>query len=675
MRTMLLTLLLGVMVCNVNAGNVRMQGLCSEYITTVRGTVQGGRSIEGKEPSAGDKPQMIDLSADYMPEDIYPPALKRKLAPPNTAYYVDPVKGDNNADGLSSKSAWRTFKPVNNLLFTSGNTVNIIAPGSFFETLMPMTKGTPQKPLIIRFAPGRYDIFPASLLKRKFHISNTNDDPEGLKAVSFYIKNSDNIRIEGQDSSFFMRGKMIEVCVDHSSNISFKGLNFDYKRPTVSEFRVQTLGRGFADIAIHKDSVYEIRNGKLYWIGEGWEYRAGGYGQRLNLETNVLRRSGSPLGHITKAEEVKPFLVRVYWGKKNPGFEKGIVYQARGTRRDCAGVFQERSSNILWENCNFNFLHGMGVVSQFCRNITFKNMRFAPQKGGGRTCAAWADILHFSGCAGQINVFNVFFSGANDDAINVHGTHLRITQRVSARQIKVRYMHGQSYGFEQYQPGDEIDFIRTEYMTPYASNIVQAVERLDDKEILLTLKKDTPVDIEKIDVIENRTWTAALHVKNCIVERIPTRGFLITTRRKVVIEKTLFWTPAVGILCEDDARGWYESGVIRDMTIKNCIFFDCGIVISPKAREAGEHGVHKNIVIKDNSFYLNNYNIVSANYTENITVSNNTIYTTDRNKAEGDANKRVHFSRSRKTDSSNNRYEFIKKFPAEEAVIKLILMQ
>lgn len=53
----------------------------------------------------------------------------------------------------------------------------------------------------------------------------------------------------------------------------------------------------------------------------------------------------------------------------------GQSYQNRNTRRDCCGFFQYRSKNILWNNCHIYYMHGMGVVSQFCENIMFSHLK------------------------------------------------------------------------------------------------------------------------------------------------------------------------------------------------------------------------------------------------------------------------------------------------------------
>ena len=56
----------------------------------------------------------------------------------------------------------------------AGDRIEVLAPGAFNETFMPMGAGTTEAPVEITLAPGRYDFFPANALKLKLHISNDN---------------------------------------------------------------------------------------------------------------------------------------------------------------------------------------------------------------------------------------------------------------------------------------------------------------------------------------------------------------------------------------------------------------------------------------------------------------------------------------------------------------------
>ncbi len=566
----------------------------------------------------------------------YPTKELRKTSLGNTTYYVHPVKGNDANDGKSKRTPWKTFKPVNSLILKSGDKVEVLAPGKCPVSLMPMGRGSKKKPIKICFAPGRYDFYDETAVKDLFHISNTNDAPKEAKAVALYLKDVENLKIDGRGADIYIHGRMIETCMIRCENISIQNINFDYHRPTMSEFTILEATDKSAVVSVHKDSTYKIKNDQLIWVGEGWEHNARGYSQKYDPKLDQVRRVGNVIGKVNRIEEVKPYKLRLHY-TKHPGYKVGETYQFRYTRRDCVGVFMERSKDIVWNNVNLHFLHGMGVVSQFSENITFDHVNIAPRKGSGRTCAAWADMLHFSGCRGLIRVNKVNFSGANDDAINVHGTHLRVLKKVSPKQVLVRFMHGQSYGFKAFMPGDKIDFISVKTLVPYASNKVVKVDVKNARGILLSLKKEAPDNIEQDDVIENTTWAPDVHVTACRITRIPTRGFLLTTRGKVIIENNYFHrAPMSAILVADDARSWYESGVVRDMTIKGNTFFECGALsIHPENREAKEDNpVHKNIKIINNKFYGSG-RIVSAKSTQGLTVASNQIYIpTNRNPEE-----------------------------------------
>ena len=110
---------------------------------------------------SGQTPATPDPKAEYVPQDLYPPAASRVKSPGRTTYFVDPTRGDDANPGLSRDRAWRTFRPVNARIFAPGDRLEIVAAGEFKETLMPMGAGTAEAPVEIRFAPGRYDFFPS----------------------------------------------------------------------------------------------------------------------------------------------------------------------------------------------------------------------------------------------------------------------------------------------------------------------------------------------------------------------------------------------------------------------------------------------------------------------------------------------------------------------------------
>ena len=134
-------------------------------------------------------------------------------------------------------------------------------------------------------------------------------------------------------------------------------------------------------------------------------------------------------------------------------------------------------------------------------------------------------------------------------------------------------------------------------------------------------------------MLENVSWTANLYVTGTEVKHIPTRGFLITTRGKVLIENNQFdKTIMSAILIANDANYWFESGYVRDVNILNNVFDSCGepvINVHPEVLEFDEKKqVHQNIRISNNSFNLKNNLFLSAQSTKNMAIENNSFYLT-----------------------------------------------
>jgi hypothetical protein len=81
------------------------------------------------------------------------------------------------------------------------------------------------------------------------------------------------------------------------------------------------------------------------------------------------------------------------------------------------------------------------------------------------------------------------------------------------------------------------------------------------------------------------------------------------------------------ILIASDGQSWYESGMTRDIVIRNNTFAECGgpvILIHPENSLTDKSKpVHANIVIDGNTFTLEKTSAVSAKSTRGLTVKDN----------------------------------------------------
>jgi hypothetical protein len=214
-----------------------------------------------------------------------------------------------------------------------------------------------------------------------------------------------------------------------------------------------------------------------------------------------------------------------------------------------------------------------------------------------------------------LKVVNCKAYGAHDDYINVHGTHLRIIKKNKReKSIVVRFMHNESWGFQAFEIGDELEFIKWDTLKPYYNVKVRNFTRINNTDIKLYLDKSLRKLKKKKDVVENISWTPDLFVQNCSFGQTAGRGILATTRGKVVIENNRFfklWGPA--LLIEDDCNFWFESGYTREIVFKNNVIDACDfgptcdgaptIRYTPKVMdEKSKEFVHGKLILENNIF-------------------------------------------------------------------------
>lgn len=197
-------------------------------------------------------------------------------------------------------------------------------------------------------------------------------------------------------------------------------------------------------------------------------------------------------------------------------------------------------------------------------------------------------------------------------------------------------MHHQTYGFSAFFCNDSIAFIHPQTLQPLAYGKIVKATLLNEHEMELQTDKPIPADIKEGICIENITCTPEVIIRNCRFERTNTRGVLITTRRKVLLENNYFLKTGMhAILIGNDASSWYESGPVHDVIIRNNIFEDCGynqgadgytIAIAPENHQLVEQFyVHENIRIYNNVFKLSRPAILFAKSVDGLKFEHNNI--------------------------------------------------
>jgi hypothetical protein len=490
---------------------------------------------------------------------------------------------------------------------------------------------------------GRYDLYPDSAIKKTYFISNTSSEsecPSKVKTIGLLFEGIRNLRVEGDSSLLVFHGKMTAIVVDHCDNFIITNLSEDFARPTMSEFTVTRASDTAIDVRVHPDSWHRIDSGRLTWYGEDWVAKDH-FCIRIdtthaffyaNDEYNTLARS------VTT--EPAPGVLRFSGHFDHSRFPVGNIFTVRDPIRDEVGAFLVNSKNISWKNISMHYMHGLGIIAQFSENISMYKVNIEPAAGSGRMIASFADGMHFSCCKGLIAVDSCRFDGMHDDAINVHGVHLGIVGKPSPNVLILRYMHPQTYGFMACYPGDSIAFVRPQTLAIYKYAVVKTAEWISPRELRVTFTRPVPVEVRLAkegrppDLIENISWTPRVHISHCHVAGTETRGFLITTRRKAVIEYNDFCRLGMSaILVADDGLSWFESGQVHDLSIRHNLFRECGhnllpanyvISIAPENHQPSTP-VHSNIRITGNRFICYTPAILTARSVDGLSFTGNTI--------------------------------------------------
>lgn len=519
-------------------------------------------------------------------------------------------------------------------------------PNSFSDATASVKKAIEaskrQNQSVLNFPRGRYDFWPDSAIETNFYISNSSSEAEfpiKKQRVGLYLKGTKNLTIEGNGSVFIFHGKMITWVIDSSEQVRIQNLSVNYERPGMSEITLKAVTDSTVIASVHPDSKFDIIDGQLEWYGEKWvtkNYHA----VLVRPDKGMLLYSSWEPFLKSKAEVISPLMVKFTGDFSHFNGQPGEILTIRDRFRDYVGAFINRSQNIALHNLHIYSMHGLGIVSQFSENLDYDSVFVEPEKGSGRVIASSADGMHFSGCKGQITINNCRFNGLHDDPINVHGTHLIISEIVSASLLKLRFMHPQTYGFEAFITGDSVAYLHPASLQIFGQGVIKTAKLISEREMLIEMETPFGNGVKVGDAFENITWTPSVTIKNSRFEGTISRGTLITTRRKVIIENNMYYrTGMQAILIEDDASGWYESGPVADVTIRNNVFEECGfnsipdnyiININPQNHLlVPKYYVHKNILIENNVFKVYDYPILSARSTNGLSFINNKIIKSD----------------------------------------------
>lgn len=342
-----------------------------------------------------------------------------------------------------------------------------------------------------------------------------------------------------------------------------------------------------------------------------------------------------------RAQELKSGLVRLYFNfKRKPA--KGNWLVLRHSARDHAGAFIIDSKDVTVLNLNMYNNAGLGILSQYSENLTFRNVNCVPNASKNRILSGHDDGFHYSNCKGLITVDNCRFLALMDDPINVHGTSVRIMEKKDDNTLICKFMHGQSIGFIWARTGEKVGFIENDAMNTIGTGIVNKFTVISPELFEIEFTGPIPGSVLVGDALENLSWSPDVLIQNSFFGSNRARGILMSTPGKVIIENNIFESSGSAILIAGDANGWYESGAVTDVVIRNNKFNDpcltsmyqfCEGIISiyPEIPASDiRKPFHRNIRIEKNEFHPFDYPVLYAKSVDGLTFTDNKLIRSNR---------------------------------------------
>jgi hypothetical protein len=489
-----------------------------------------------------------------------------------------------------------------------------------------------------------YYFSPSEAQKIDYRVSNSDVTP--YRVLAILMKNMKNCILRGNGARLWISGHMQVFTLDHCENVKLEGFTVNWKKPLVAEGRVVAKNGSSVDVFVDPELFpHRFENGNLEFdVGsdEWYPYKKAA----IVFEPHSLRaRAG--LADVCFSE-ITPIGGSIYrmTTKKDEDIFVGDMLNMRHNARIHAGIFSEKCSDIVAENITFYSCGGLGCLSQFCHNMTYRAVHFLPDKKLGRTVSSGRDDgMHITCNSGTVTITECSFHALMDDPINVHGCCVTSDEVVDERTLRCKYRHHQACGFLYWaEKGDEISFISRSSMESIGCATVESYALEDHMTFLL--KFDRPLPKEILDsatkgdslALDNLTHTASFICTNNRFGSCRARGVLVSTPKSVRIQNNYFESSGSAILVAGDSNYWFESGECHDVEISHNVFTDaclrskyqfcdgvisvCPVVPKPEL----DKPYHKNVRITENVFDTVGEPVLSALSCANLSFTGNRIF-------------------------------------------------
>ncbi len=489
------------------------------------------------------------------------------------------------------------------------------------------------------FEEGTYLFKPDYACQKYCYITNHEN---GLKNVIFNLTGFESVEIEGNGAELIFSGQVLPFLFEDCDKVTATGFSIDWDIPFLFQGEVVATNaeEGWRDLKPSQEGFsWKLVDGQVQFpLVDEFKFSSLGSTLAFEKEPKRVAHGAWDISSRPKYVERRPNGVLRFHEELKQYPKVGTILNSKGPKgenRYAPAIHVKSSSNIHMEDIIIHHALGMGFLMERTDTATLKDCGVYVKDGSDRVVSIIADATHFCNCKGEILVEGCRFEQMLDDGTNVHGTYVEVDRVLNDHTVRVQLKHFQQRGFEFAGPGDEIWFIHQPSPRRTTVNRVTAVKVINDRIIELKFQDQLPMRIRPGDLLENMTWNPSFTLRGCTVQNHRARNIVLKTPLRIIIEDNDFSSMMSSIFFRGESYYWFESGGVRDVTIRNNRFKYCAysgmehavLNITPRLGAAFRQDeiYDRGIRFENNIIETFDSRIVWADRVDGLVIANNTI--------------------------------------------------
>ena len=535
---------------------------------------------------------------------------------------------------------------------------------------------------VYRFVKGTYRGY-ASLGKKLMQ----SFDGEAARTVMMHVKDKKNLIIDGDGSKLVFYGQCTPFFLEGCENVTLKNFVIDWEQPMAAEGKVVYRCADYIDLEIDTNLFpCYIKDYCLYFnVGDGESY-ALTYGLHTVYDPSSLTVAPDSADHImvSSAEKISENVFRIYLsGLLSPKMPPrvGDLVSLRHSSGFHPAIYAEGCVNFELENVTIHSSGGDSVRLLYCDGAKISGLNCVPNKKAGRKISSGRNGgIVMIDCSSDITVEDCAFHALQETPISLHSSCSTVVGMgdgtITAKPQFLRQLTSTPF----IRRSDRVNVLERSSLKTVFSFVASRDSVASDgfftvytdEKLPQSLLSSCPEDY----VIENEDRSASLTVRGCHLGSCRSRGMIVTTPKRLVIENNIFESAGAAILIGGDAIYWYGLGGIRDVTVRGNLFTDsctlaryhnspAMITINPEIpKPVKGEWYHKNVTVTENTFVSPDTPILYAYSVDGLTFENNRIIKSNREGIYRDVKQLVYVKNGNNIKAHSN--ELIGRFGIEK---------